>query len=93
MQTNGSSYFQIAANRQDYLGERYFKFDQRSDSVVQVVAVIGEPKKGRANALGVYLISRLTFLSNYFAQGYAIPCTKEKFDKIFDKTVEMIKQK
>lgn len=81
----------VVDTRQEYLGVRYFRFHPRADHTIQVVIHEGEVKKGRTNAFGVYLISRITFLTNYMAMGYVTPCTKAKYDQAFEKTVNLLK--
>ena len=84
-------YFKIVKDRQEYLGNRYFKVDWSSDHIVQVCVHPGEPKRGRASNFGVYLISKQTFLSNYMPLNYVEPCTKGQFEKQFDTVVKLIK--
>jgi hypothetical protein len=86
------SYYQITQSRKEYLGVRYFKVRQSfKDSVIQVVVNPGQERKGRGNTFGVYLISRMTFFSNYLAMVYAIPCTKKDYDKAFDTVLKYLK--
>jgi hypothetical protein len=82
------SYFKVAKSRQKFLGERYFKLDATSEAVVQVCVTAGETKKGRGNTFGIYKISRMTFLANYYAYKYAIPCTKAEYQTNFDRVLE-----
>lgn len=84
-------YFKIVKTRHDYLGERYFRYNHLADSVVQVCCFPGDAKKGKSNTFGVYIIHRITFLTNYLAQSYAEPCTKAEYNKQFDKVVKMLK--
>lgn len=83
-------YYKIIKPRYEYLGIRYFKVDLRSESVIQIVELPGEPKKGRANALGIYLIARNTFISNYYSVGYAERCTKDQYNKAFQRTIKIL---
>lgn len=78
----------VKPERQEYLGERYFAFSQDSDSVIQVCVSNGNTKKGKANCSGVYLISRLTLLSNYLVIGYLETITAKEYKKQFDKMVK-----
>ena len=78
-------YYKMAPERHEWLGVRYFRVAQSSrDSVTQVCVNPGQERRGRGNTFGIYLISRMTFFSNYLAQAYAIPCTKKEYDKAFD---------
>jgi hypothetical protein len=84
-------YYKVRKERRDYKGDRYFKFNSFSEKVVSVCVNPGEEKKGRTNAFGVYLIHRITFLSNYMAMDYIEPCTKKEYQKNFNKVFEMLK--
>lgn len=84
-------YFKIRKEYQDYKGERYFRFNHLSEKTTQVCVNHGCEKKGRTNAFGVYLIHRITFLSNYFSIHYTEPCTKKEYDKQFEKVIKMLK--
>jgi hypothetical protein len=84
-------YFRIRKDRQDYKGQRYFKFDPMSEKVVQICVSSGEEKKGRTNSFGVYLIHRLTFFANYLALKYAEPCEKEEYEEEFERIVKMLR--
>jgi hypothetical protein len=78
-----TQFFEIKKERQEYLGVRFFKWTPLNGEIVQVCFGKGEPKRGRSDNFGVYHISQMTFFSNYLAMGYAVPCTKEKFEKAF----------
>lgn len=83
-------YFKIKEDRHEYLGERYFKIDWNSDKVVQVCLTTGDIKKGKSNTFGVYLISKQTFVANYLAIGYAVPCAKEEYELMRKKVVKYL---
>jgi len=38
----------------------------------------------------VYLIGRMTFLSNYLSYGYAVPCSKKEYTNAFNKIVKLL---
>lgn len=86
-------YYKVKKDRQDYKGNRYFKFSPDSEKVIQVCVHPGEEKKGRTNSYGVYLIHRLTFLTNYFLgfESYVELCTKKEYEKAFNQIVEALK--
>jgi peroxiredoxin len=85
------TYFKIKKEYQNYKGERYFRFNMISEKAVQVCINHGMEKPGRTNAFGVYLIHRITFLSNYYTINYTEPCTKKEYDKQFEKVIQMLK--
>lgn len=85
-----STYYKIKKNRRDFLGERYFKYNDFAEKVIQVCVHPGDVKKGKSNTFGIYLIHRLTFLSNYFKY-YIQPCTKAEYNKNFNKVLKMLK--
>ena len=83
-------YFKVKKDRQEYLGERYFKVDFTSDSVIQACIQCGEVKRGKGNYFGVYLIGKLTFFSNYLAQSYVEQITKQEYEKHLKKTIKLL---
>lgn len=83
-------YFKVREQRHEYLGERYFKLNMYDEKVVQVCLTVGDIKKGKSNTFGVYLISKLTLVSNYMAQNYIEPCSKKEYEKQFKKVVGML---
>lgn len=85
-------YFRIIKERQDYLGERYFKANFEDDYVVQVMAKKGNTGgKGQKQNIGVYLISKITFVGNYMAVNSITATTKTVYEKMFDEVSKMIK--
>ena len=84
-------HYKVKPERQEYLGERYFKFDFNEEKAIQVCKSTGDVKKGKSNSFGIYLISRLTFLTNYFAMGYLIPCTKDEYEQQFEYVMKILK--
>jgi hypothetical protein len=87
---NSDQHYKITPIRQDYKGDRYFRFNPMAEKVIQVCVHPGEEKKGKSNTFGIYLIHRLTFLSNYF-NFYIEPCSKKEYEKNFNKVIEMLK--
>lgn len=84
------NFFKITKERNEWLGKRYFKIDLKSDSVIQVLVTCGEIKKGRGNTFGIYLISRMTFFSNYLAMNYAVPCSQKEYEKNFKEVLSYL---
>lgn len=84
-------YFKINPTNRICHGDRYFKVDHRSYESIQVCLSAGEVKKGRGHTFGIYLISRLTVLSNYIAIGYAVPCKKSEYERAFKKVLKYLK--
>ncbi len=84
-------YYKTSENRWDYLGLRYFKFNNISDNTVQVCVTTGDVKKGKSNTFGVYLIAKMTFLTNYYMQPYVEKCSKREYEKAFKKVIELLK--
>lgn len=89
--TKKDQYYKVSSSRNEYLGVRYFRFNPNSEHTIQVVLYAGESKKGKGNTFGVYLISRLTFFTNYLAMGYAEPCKRSEYDVSFNKVIEALK--
>ena len=88
---NSDQYFKVKKERIEYLGERYFKFNYNTEKVIQVCLTVGDVKKGKSNTYGVYLIHRMTFFSNYLATSYIEPCTKNEYEKQFNKVFNMLR--
>jgi hypothetical protein len=83
-------FYKIKKDRVDYKGQRFFRFNPASEKTLQVVVFPGDEKKGKSNCVGVYMIHRMTFLSNYFMY-YCDPCSKAEFEKQFNKVIESFK--
>jgi hypothetical protein len=83
-------YYKIDSPRRDYLGKRFFKVDMNAWECIQVCVTTGDTKKGRGHTFGVYLISRLTFFSNYLAMGYAVPCSEKEYTKNLKDVLSML---
>jgi len=91
MNTARDQYFKIAKDRQDYKGDRYFRYNPHSTLVTQICYTNGEMKKGRSNVFGITNIHRMTFVSNYMLYSYLTPTTKKVFDDKFKKMVKLLK--
>lgn len=74
-------YFKVKKERQHYLGIRYFRVDFNAESTLQLCISSGDMKKGKANNFGMYLISKMTFYTNYAACQYVEHCKKSEFEK------------
>lgn len=84
-------YYRVRKEHQAYLGVRHFKFNYMADHTIQACYHCGDIKKGKSNTFGVYLINKLTFLTNYLSPNYVEPCKKNEYEKYFDKTLKMLK--
>jgi hypothetical protein len=78
---NSDQHYKITPIRQDYKGDRYFRFNPMAEKVIQVCVHPGEEKKGKSNTFGIYLIHRLTFLSNSISS----PAAKKNMKRILIK--------
>lgn len=84
-------YYRISPKRKEYIGECFFKFDYNSECVVQIrFKASDERGRGKSNNIGIYMIARITFLSNYFAPGYIEPSNKKEFDKKFTTILNLL---
>lgn len=83
-------YYKIKKEFQNSIGIRYFRFDYNNQYVTQVLLYTGEAKKGKGHYVGVYLISRESFLSNYLGR-FVEKATKSKFDSEFKKLIIKLK--
>lgn len=85
-------YFRTSASREQYIGKRYFRYDYQNEICVQVCCAMGEiQRRGKANILGVYLINKVTFFSNYLGPGYVQVCTQKEFEKNFEEIVNVLR--
>lgn len=84
-------YFQIKSSREDYLGVRFFKYSPHELYVTQILFSNGDTKKGKSNTMGIYLIGKMTFCSNYLSMNYVESITKSKYDESFEKMIQMLK--
>lgn len=72
-------------------GERYFRVDQETDKVVQVVITEGEIKKGKANSTGIYAIAKTTLYYNYVAFGFVTTTGKTTFGNKFNEVIKLLR--
>lgn len=82
--------YQIARFRQDRFGIRYFRYLEGREYVLQIVINPGSGQKGRSHAVGVYQISRTTFLTNYLAMGYLEQSNQATFDQALKNVFKQI---
>jgi hypothetical protein len=89
--TKRITYYKVTERKEQFAGQRYFKFDMDSESVLQVCYKPSfEVRRGKSNNIGAYVISRMTFLSNWFAMNYVEPITKAQFDKKYNEMFKML---
>lgn len=89
---DGDVYFKVIKDKNDYLGERYFKINWYTDRCVQVCVKNGSVRRrGKGNQIGVYMIGKLTILSNYLGMNYLEPTTKRQFQNKLDHVIKMIR--
>lgn len=86
-----AQYFEINKTRRDWLGVRFFKWLPSRGEVIQIVAASGEQRRGRANNFGIYTITQMSFMSNYLAMGYAVPCKESVYQKAFKIVLSSLK--
>jgi len=75
-------YFKIKKDRQEWLGEKYYRVADDTDSVLCVVRMPGEGKRGRPNTIGIFFITKQSFASNVFM--YVEMCMVKDFSKAFN---------
>ena len=64
-----------------YLGERYFRFSPHEEKVLQICMGPGEVGgKGKGHNIGVYLISKQSFATNYLAMNQLENISKTIFE-------------
>lgn len=83
-------YFKITKEREQYKGQRYFRMNFDDEYVTQVCLLTGEPKRGIGASIGMYLITKLTFFSNYL-NFYVEPTTKAQWDNAVKKVNDILK--
>lgn len=83
-------YYRMTKKHREYKGDRFFKVSRKSDQCINVLAKIGEPRRGRNSCPGIYVIGWLTFLSNYLAPGYVEQCSELEYETNFKNTVKLL---
>jgi len=84
-------FMKVRKERQEYFGNRYFRYSYDSQTVVQVCVSVGETvKKGKANNIGIYVIHKMTLFGNYLAMNYTEPCSKKEYETKFNEVVKML---
>lgn len=83
-------FYKVRNEKQEYCGERYFRFNFMAEKAVQVCITCGDIKKGKSNTFGIYLIHKITLFSNYLNMGYLEPITKKEYEKQFQKVVKLL---
>lgn len=85
-------YFRVKKERREYKGDRYFKVDYETDKVIQICLSGGEEgRKGRSKNLGIYMINKVSFFTNYLGLSYAEKSTKREFDRKFELACKILK--
>jgi hypothetical protein len=85
-------YFKIKNEKKEYFGEKYDRVSFDSDSVLCIsFSILTNTRRGHHNSIGVYVISRQSFATNYFSMDYLTACNKKEFDNKFDKIVRLLK--
>ncbi len=76
-----------------FRGERYFRMTASSLKVLQICINNGENEnlRGRGNNIGIYLIDRMTMISNYMNGKGLIPITRTKFEKAKKRMLKLLK--
>lgn len=81
-------YYKVVKDRAHYIGIKYFAVATDSDTVIQVCNCAGvELRRGRTNAVGLYTLTKLSFLSNYLAMGYVEIIPKKEFISEMNKII------
>lgn len=81
-------FYKIIPEKQEYKGARFFAYDWNSDKVVQVCVWPGEEKRGKSNSIGISLITKTSFVSNYFTH-YTRRCSKSEYEKELNKLIKI----
>jgi dTDP-glucose pyrophosphorylase len=84
-------YFRIIKKYRDWKGERFFAFDSEQAAVLQIVEKPSTERPGGINMIGVYYISRVTFLTNYHGW-YVEECGRTEFTNARDRVIRKLKK-
>jgi hypothetical protein len=83
-------YYKIKANRIHDQGERYFRYNFNSNHATQVcLQNENETKRGRGHYIGIYQISRQTFLTNWYPK-YIDECSENDFNIASKRAMQLI---
>ena len=86
-------YYKIKPDRVHDQGNRYFKYNFNATHGIQVcLQNENETKRGRGHYIGIYQISRQTFLTNWYPK-YIDECSEEDFNTAFKKAVNLLEYK
>jgi hypothetical protein len=88
---NEFEYYKVKQKVIAQRGDRYFKFKWNSDHVLQICLEINnEVKKGKGHYVGIYKISRITMMSNWYPNCVE-SCTEQEFNEAREKAIELLK--
>lgn len=83
-------FYKIKADRITQQGDRYFRYNFNSNHAIQVcLQCENETKRGRGHYIGIYQISRQTFLTNWYPR-YIEECSEVVFDEAFNKAIQLL---
>jgi hypothetical protein len=83
-------FYKIKEDRISQQGERYFKYNFNSNHAIQVcLQCENETKRGRGHYIGIYQISRQTFLTNWYPK-YINECSEDDFNTAFSKATQLL---
>lgn len=87
-----TQYYKVVERKSEYYGDRFFKTSPLNDTVVQICLNPGPNyNRGKNVCIGVYLIGRQTFVSNYFLMSVVESCAKEEFEAQFEMAMKILK--
>lgn len=79
--SNVDQFFTIRDEKSEWLGDRSFRYNHVEGKVVHVCINPGpEHGKGKHHCIGINLLGKQTFLSNYLATNYVRLITKAEYE-------------
>lgn len=90
---NITNYYKVKDKFMSLQGERYFKFNWNRSHAFQVcLQTDNETKRGRGHYIGIYQISRNTFLGNWYSPGHIDECTEKEYNEAFEKAIQILRK-
>lgn len=89
----GDQFFRVKESKREYFGNRWFRYNSDDDKVIQICIMPGDMvvKSGKHSSIGIYVMGKLSFMSNYYAMGYVDVISKEEYESAFNKIFTILR--
>lgn len=84
-------FFRVVPQYVSFKGDKFFKWDVKSGKVTQVCLSGAKSKRGhKHNTVGLHLIDKMTFFSNYLSGDFVEKAAKEDYETKFKEIVNIL---